>query len=74
MFSVRVSILDDIEFYLNDSNSFKVSFAVFSEMTNDERTRTFLTMEVGAGHHEVRLHCDRVAEHNFQKTSILNCS
>lgn len=32
---------------------FRASFAMFSELTNDERTRTFLTMEVGAGHLEV---------------------
>jgi U6 snRNA phosphodiesterase len=32
---------------------FKSSFATFSELTNDERTRTFLTLEIGAGHHEV---------------------
>ena len=34
---------------------FRVSFATFAELTNDERTRTFLTLEVGAGHDEVRL-------------------
>ena len=33
---------------------FQVSFATFAELTNDERTRTFLSLEVGAGHHEVR--------------------
>jgi hypothetical protein len=32
---------------------FSVSFATFSEITNDEQTRMFLIMEVGAGHHEV---------------------
>ncbi|KAF7982875.1 hypothetical protein HWV62_25110 [Athelia sp. TMB] len=31
---------------------FKASFATFSELTNDEKTRTFLTLEVGAGHNE----------------------
>jgi hypothetical protein len=31
------------------------SFAAFSNLTNDEHTRTFLCMEVGAGHAEVRL-------------------
>lgn len=29
------------------------SFATFSNLTNDERTRTFLCLEVGAGHREV---------------------
>ncbi|KIL67930.1 hypothetical protein M378DRAFT_101656 [Amanita muscaria Koide BX008] len=33
---------------------FPVSFAKFSELVNDEQTRTFLTMEIGAGHHELQ--------------------
>ncbi|KZP06104.1 hypothetical protein FIBSPDRAFT_876858 [Athelia psychrophila] len=33
---------------------FKASFATFSALTNDEKTRTFLTLEVGAGHNELR--------------------
>ncbi|KAG2365151.1 hypothetical protein BDR07DRAFT_1278095, partial [Suillus spraguei] len=33
---------------------FQASFATFSELTNDERTRTFLSLEVGAGHNELR--------------------
>jgi hypothetical protein len=32
---------------------FVASFAAFSDLTNDERTRTFLCMEIGAGHREV---------------------
>ncbi len=31
------------------------SFATFSDLTNDERTRAFLCMEVGTGHGEVYL-------------------
>jgi hypothetical protein len=38
---------------INVFYSFSVSFATFSEITNDEQTRMFLIMEVGAGHHEV---------------------
>ncbi|KAK2459663.1 hypothetical protein APHAL10511_008308 [Amanita phalloides] len=34
--------------------SFPVSFTTFSELTNDERTRTFLVLEVGAGYHELK--------------------
>ncbi|PPR07102.1 hypothetical protein CVT24_010938 [Panaeolus cyanescens] len=34
---------------------FVVSFATLSELTNDEKSRTFLAMEVGAGHHELNL-------------------
>ncbi|KAG1743237.1 uncharacterized protein EDB91DRAFT_236691 [Suillus paluster] len=33
---------------------FQASFATFSELTNDERTRAFLSLEIGAGHHELR--------------------
>ncbi|KAF9534525.1 hypothetical protein CPB83DRAFT_844374 [Crepidotus variabilis] len=33
--------------------AFTLSFAVLSELINDEKTRTFLAMEVGAGHHEL---------------------
>jgi len=32
---------------------FVASFVAFSDLTNDEHTRTFLCMEVGAGHQEV---------------------
>ncbi|PCH40340.1 hypothetical protein WOLCODRAFT_162284 [Wolfiporia cocos MD-104 SS10] len=35
-------------------SSFKASFAQISELTNDERTRTFLALEVGAGHAELK--------------------
>jgi len=33
---------------------FTLSFATLSALINDEKTRTFLTMVVGAGHHELR--------------------
>jgi len=33
---------------------FKVSFTTFSILTNDERTRTFLSLDVGAGHPELQ--------------------
>ncbi|KAH6911440.1 U6 snRNA phosphodiesterase Usb1 [Coprinopsis sp. MPI-PUGE-AT-0042] len=36
------------------SAPFDISFAAFSELTNDEKTRTFLTLEIGAGHHELK--------------------
>ncbi|KAK0470251.1 U6 snRNA phosphodiesterase Usb1 [Desarmillaria tabescens] len=32
---------------------FTISFSTFAELTNDEGTRTFLTIEVGAGHHQL---------------------
>ena len=43
--------------YLDHRSRFSASFATISELTNDERTRTFLTLEIGAGHDEVRLLC-----------------
>ncbi|KAF9462993.1 U6 snRNA phosphodiesterase Usb1 [Collybia nuda] len=36
------------------SPRFTISFAALSELTNDEKTRTFLALEIGAGHHELR--------------------
>ncbi|KAI0746474.1 hypothetical protein C8Q80DRAFT_1271367 [Daedaleopsis nitida] len=33
---------------------FSASFATLSELTNDERTRTFLTLEVGGGHDDFK--------------------
>ncbi|OSX56490.1 hypothetical protein POSPLADRAFT_1159837 [Postia placenta MAD-698-R-SB12] len=36
-------------------SAFVTSFTSFSELKNDENTRVFLTMEIGAGHAEVRV-------------------
>ncbi|KAI0764719.1 U6 snRNA phosphodiesterase Usb1 [Fomes fomentarius] len=33
---------------------FSASFATITELTNDERTRTFLTLEIGAGHDDLK--------------------
>ncbi|KAF4581532.1 poly(U)-specific 3'-to-5' RNA exonuclease [Pleurotus pulmonarius] len=33
---------------------FDASFATFSELTNDEKTRTFLAIEIGGGHNELK--------------------
>ncbi|TFK20590.1 hypothetical protein FA15DRAFT_599415 [Coprinopsis marcescibilis] len=38
----------------NNHAPFEISFASFSELINDEKTRSFLTLEVGAGHHELK--------------------
>jgi U6 snRNA phosphodiesterase len=38
---------------------FTASFASFASLDNDERTRTFLAMEIGAGHTEV---CDTCSD------------
>ncbi|TCD62342.1 nuclease [Steccherinum ochraceum] len=35
------------------SSPFDASFATFAELENDERTRTFVTVEIGAGHAEL---------------------
>jgi hypothetical protein len=44
-----------LNFFFREWPRFKASFATFSELTNDEQTRTFLTLEIGAGHNEVIL-------------------
>lgn len=43
------------------SSSFKVTFTTFSVLTNDEKTRTFLALDVGSGHHELKLLSDGLA-------------
>jgi U6 snRNA phosphodiesterase len=50
---VPTNIADTVP--LNYHQSFKASFATFSALNNDENTRTFLTLEVGAGHETVCL-------------------
>jgi len=39
-------------------SGFKVSFTTFSILTNDEKTRTFLALDVGSGHHELKFLSD----------------
>ncbi|KAF5351582.1 hypothetical protein D9758_007200 [Tetrapyrgos nigripes] len=34
--------------------AFKLSFTTFSVLVNDEKTRAFLALDVGAGHHELK--------------------
>jgi len=46
---------------------FDASFATFTEFTNDENTRTFLAMEIGAGHMEV---CDLLLAYRVCYDSI----
>ncbi|KIP03737.1 hypothetical protein PHLGIDRAFT_25955 [Phlebiopsis gigantea 11061_1 CR5-6] len=41
--------------------TFAASFTNFAELTNDERTRTFLTVELGAGHKELEALCSALA-------------
>lgn len=48
-----ISVPSDVE--ANSYFRFDASFATFTEFTNDENTRMFLAMEIGAGHIEV---CD----------------
>jgi hypothetical protein len=54
-----------------DLPRFILSFATLSELINDEKTRTFLTMEVGAGHHEVSL---RLLPRNLYRQFFQLCS
>ncbi|KAF8195512.1 hypothetical protein BJ912DRAFT_957271 [Pholiota molesta] len=44
-----------------EHKAFIVSFATLSELINDEKTRTFLTLEVGAGYHELRSLADALS-------------
>jgi len=48
------------------ATSFQVSFTTLSELTNDEKTRTFLTMDIGAGFPEV-------GPRFFLKHFLFNC-
>lgn len=43
---------------------FAASFATFSELKNDEKTRSFVTFEIGAGHNEVGTHRFRTHIHS----------
>ncbi|KAG2115469.1 hypothetical protein DEU56DRAFT_748653 [Suillus clintonianus] len=43
-----------IKIIASRQSPFQASFVSFSELTNDERTRAFLSLEVGAGHHELK--------------------
>ncbi|KDQ09910.1 hypothetical protein BOTBODRAFT_58433 [Botryobasidium botryosum FD-172 SS1] len=55
----------------SESAPFIASFACFTSFTNDERTRTFLSLEIGAGHSELRRLSSALTPHlNFlhQKT------
>ncbi|KAG0704790.1 hypothetical protein DFH29DRAFT_997284 [Suillus ampliporus] len=50
----REEFKQSIKLIASRQTPFQASFATFSELTNDERTRAFLSLEVGAGHHELR--------------------
>jgi len=55
----------------SESTPFTASFACFTSFTNDERTRTFLSLEMGAGHSELQRLSNALTPHlNFlhQKT------
>jgi hypothetical protein len=38
---------------MKDVQSFDLSFAQLAQLTNDEKTRSFLTLEIGSGYNEV---------------------
>lgn len=50
----RQELKDAVRNIARGHRPFLLSFAAFSELTNDEKTRTFLVLEVGAGHHELK--------------------
>jgi hypothetical protein len=45
----------NIQSCLSNIKRFKISFAQLAQLTNDEKTRSFLTLEIGQGYQEVRL-------------------
>jgi len=47
---------------------------MLSELINDEKTRTFLTIEVGAGHHEVSLQLFESRHHPHTCTQLRSLS
>lgn len=50
------SFVQNIRLILQHTPSFDISFAQMAQLTNDEKTRTFVTLEVGSGYNEL-LHC-----------------
>lgn len=46
--------LNAIRDELRDTKPFIISFAQIAPLTNDEKTRSFVTLEVGTGYNEVR--------------------
>ncbi|ORE05693.1 hypothetical protein BCV72DRAFT_306211 [Rhizopus microsporus var. microsporus] len=54
-----------IETSLRNMSRFKISFAQLSQLTNDEATRSFLTLEIGQGYNQLsacQTRIDRVME------------
>ncbi|KAI0952880.1 hypothetical protein AcW1_007246 [Taiwanofungus camphoratus] len=54
-------------------SAFSSSFATFTELTNDERTRTFLALEVGAGHHQASSFSTSSTQSYFKSISSKRC-
>jgi len=50
----REELLKTVKNIASQFECFKISFAAFDVLCNDERTRAFLTMEIGAGHRELQ--------------------
>ncbi|KAI0317646.1 hypothetical protein OF83DRAFT_119093 [Amylostereum chailletii] len=57
----RQELKQAIKLAARDHGPFTASFAAFAELTNDEYTRTFLCLEIGAGHHEIRAFSDALS-------------
>ncbi|KAJ3823472.1 hypothetical protein EV361DRAFT_55952 [Lentinula raphanica] len=51
----RNDLKREVRILAEKTSSFKVSFTTFSVLTNDEQTRTFLTLDIGSGHPELKL-------------------
>lgn len=53
--------VQEIRLMLYDIRSFDISFAQIAQLTNDEKTRSFVTLEVGSGYNEL-LECVKLVD------------
>ncbi|KAJ3856346.1 hypothetical protein EV368DRAFT_78771 [Lentinula lateritia] len=54
----RDDLKREVKSLADKSNNFKISFTTFSIFNNDEETRTFLALDIGSGHRELKLLSD----------------
>ncbi|KAJ3866065.1 hypothetical protein EV359DRAFT_62625 [Lentinula novae-zelandiae] len=54
----RDDLKREVKSLAEKSNNFKISFTSFSIFNNDEETRTFLALDIGSGHRELKLLSD----------------
>ncbi|KAH7879903.1 uncharacterized protein C8R40DRAFT_1035714 [Lentinula edodes] len=54
----RDDLKREVKSLAEKSNNFKISFTSFSIFNNDEETRTFLALDIGSGHRDLKLLSD----------------